>query len=234
MLELGLTPLYDGPKVQVAIDERYMKDALPIAEAAYRGGADIIEAGTPLIKSEGLRVVKEFRKLCPNATIVADLKTFDTGWLETELAAENGADIVTVMGATDDYTIKDAVGAARKYGLKVMVDLMNLKDPISRAIEVEKLGVDIVCLHVGISAQIREREVDQKIAIVENLVKSVNIPVAVAGGIKLEVVPLLVKAGAKIIIVGGAITKSANPEEATRRFVTTVRKLWSEYKQKSK
>jgi aldehyde:ferredoxin oxidoreductase len=232
VLELGLTPLYDGPKIQVAIDERYMKDALPIAEAAYRGGADIIEAGTPLIKSEGLRVIKEFRKLCPNATIVADLKTFDTGWLETELAAENGADIVTVMGATDDYTIKDAVGAARKYGLKVMVDLMNLKDPISRAIEVEKLGVDVVCLHVGISAQIREREVDQKIAMVESLVKSVNIPVAVAGGIKLEVVPLLVKAGAKIIIVGGAITKSANPEEATRRFVTTVRKLWDEYKQK--
>ena len=109
---------------------------------------------------------------------------------------------------------------------------MTIEYGLKLASELAKLGVDIVCLHVGISAQIREREVDQKIAMVESLVKSVNIPVAVAGGIKLEVVPLLVKAGAKIIIVGGAITKSANPEEATRRFVTTVRKLWNEYKQK--
>lgn len=228
--QLGLKPLYEGPKLQVAIDERYLKDAIPIAEGSYRGGADIIEAGTPLIKSEGLRAVKELRRLCPNATIIADLKTFDTGWLETELAVENGADIVTVMGATDDYTIKDAVGAARKYGVKVMVDLMNLKDPLARAIEVEKLGVDIVCMHVGISMQTREREVDQKIALVENLVKSVKIPVAVAGGIKLEVVPQMVKAGAMDLIVGGAITKSANPEEATKRFVDLIRKTWKAVK----
>jgi aldehyde:ferredoxin oxidoreductase len=224
--QLGLKPLYEGPKLQVAIDERYLKDALPIAEAAYKGGADIIEAGTPLVKSEGLRVVKEFKKVCPNASVLADLKTFDTGWLETELAVENGADIVTVMGATDDYTIKDAVGAARKFGVKVMVDLMNLKDPLARAIEVEKLGVDIVCMHVGISAQSREREVDQKIALVENLVKSVKIPVGVAGGIKLEVTAPMVKAGAGLLVVGGAITKSANPEEATKRFIDLIRTTW--------
>jgi aldehyde:ferredoxin oxidoreductase len=224
--KLGLKPLYEGPKLQVAIDERYLKDALPIAEGAYRGGAEIIEAGTPLVKSEGLRVVKEFRRVCPNASILADLKTFDTGWLETELAVENGADIVTVMGATDDYTIKDAVGAARKYGVKVMVDLMNLKDPLARAIEVEKLGVDIVCMHVGISAQAREREIDQKVALVENLVKSVKVTVAVAGGIKLEVIPQMVRAGASQLIVGGAITKSASPEEATKRFVDLIRTTW--------
>lgn len=228
--QLGLNPLYEGPRLQVAIDERYMKDALPIAEASYRGGADIIEAGTPLIKSEGLKIVRELRKVCPNATILADLKTFDTGWLETELAVENGADIVTVMGATDDYTIKDAVGAARKYGVKVMVDLMNLKDPLTRAVEVEKLGVDIVCMHVGISAQSREREVDQKVALVQGLVSSLKVPVAVAGGIKLEVAPQMVRAGAGVLIVGGAISKSANPEEATKRFVDLIRSTWKEGK----
>jgi len=229
--QLGLKPLYEGPKLQVAIDERYLKDALPIAEASYRGGAEIIEAGTPLIKSEGLKAVKELHRVCPNASVLADLKTFDTGWLETELAVENGADIVTVMGATDDYTIKDAVGAARKYGVKVMVDLMNLKDPLTRGIEAEKLGVDIVCMHVGISAQAREREIDQKMALVESLTNSIKVPVAVAGGIKLEVVPQMVKAGAKVLIVGGAITKSANPEEATKRFIELIRSTWSSTKQ---
>jgi len=228
--QLGLKPLYDGPKLQVAIDERYLKDALPIAERAYKGGADIIEAGTPLIKSEGLRVVKELRRVCPNAILVADLKTFDTGCLETELAVEAGADIVTVMGATDNYTIEEAVGAGRKYGIKVEVDLMNLKDPITRAVEVEKLGVDYVCFHVGISAQTRERSVEQKIALVEQVTHAVKIPVAVAGGIKLEVVPQMVNAGAGILIVGGAITKSANPEEATKRFVDLIRSTWANKK----
>lgn len=230
VLQLGLKPVYEGPQLQVAIDERYLKDAIPIAEKAYRGGAEIIEAGTPLIKSEGLNAVRSLRKACPNATILADLKTFDTGWLETELAVEAGADIVTVMGATDDYTISDAVGAARKYNVKVMVDLMNLKDPLSRALEVEKLGVDMVCMHVGISAQSREREVDQKVALVQNLARSLKIPVSVAGGIKLEVVPQMVKAGARVLVVGGAITKSANPEEATKRFVEAIRSTWAAMK----
>jgi 3-hexulose-6-phosphate synthase len=224
--QLGLKPLYEGPQLQVAIDERYLKDAIPIAEKAYKGGADIIEAGTPLIKSEGLNAVRQLRKTCPNATVLADLKTFDTGWLETELAVEAGADIVTVMGATDDYTIKDAVGAARKYNVKVMVDLMNLKDPLARAIEVEKLGVDMVCMHVGISSQTREREVDQKIVLVQNLVNSLKIPVSVAGGIKIEVTAQMVKVGAGVLVVGGAITKSANPEEATKRFVDLIRSTW--------
>ncbi|MEM4576903.1 MAG: 3-hexulose-6-phosphate synthase [Candidatus Nezhaarchaeales archaeon] len=228
--QLGLEPLYTGPKLQVAIDERYMKDGLSIAEACYRGGAEIIEVGTPLIKSAGLEAVKEFRRRFPYATIVADLKTFDTGWLEVELAAEAGADVVTVLGATDDYTIKDAVGAARKYNVKIMCDLINVQDPLARAKEVEKLGCDIICVHMGISTQMRERDVTRKIKLVEEVVNSVKVPVAVAGGVRLEHIRELVKSGCKIIIVGSAITRSSNPEEATRRFVEAMREAYASFK----
>ncbi|MEM0320715.1 MAG: 3-hexulose-6-phosphate synthase, partial [Candidatus Nezhaarchaeales archaeon] len=228
--QLGLEPLYKGPKLQVAIDERYLKDGLSIAEACYRGGAEILEVGTPLIKSAGLEAVKEFRRRFPYATIVADLKTFDTGWLEVELAAEAGADIVTVLGATDDYTIKDAVGAARKYNVKIMCDLINVPDPLSRAKEVEKLGCDIICVHMGISMQMRERDVTKKMVLLEEIVNSVKVPVAVAGGVRLEHIDELVKRGCKIIIVGSAITRSSNPEEATRRFIATIEKAFASLK----
>jgi len=221
--QLGLEPLYTGPKLQVAIDERYLKDGLSIAEACYRGGAEILEVGTPLIKSAGLEAVREFRRRFPYATIVADLKTFDTGWLEVELAAESGADVVTVLGATDDYTIKDAVGAARKYNVKIMCDLINVPDPLTRAKEVERLGCDIICVHMGISVQMRERDVTKKMAMLKEIVKSVKVPVAVAGGVRLEHVDDLVRCGCKIIIVGSAITRSSSPEEATRRFIATIR-----------
>ncbi|MDI9619783.1 MAG: aldehyde ferredoxin oxidoreductase C-terminal domain-containing protein [Candidatus Nezhaarchaeota archaeon] len=228
--QLGLEPIYAGPKLQVAIDERYLKDGLNIADSCYRGGAEILEVGTPLIKSAGLEAVREFRRRFPNAMIVADLKTFDTGWLEVELAAEAGADIVTVLGATDDYTIRDAVGAARKYNVKLMCDLINVPDPLARAKEVERLGCNIVCVHMGISAQMRERDVSKKIQLVAEIARSIKVPVAVAGGVRLEHVNSLVEAGCGIIIVGSAITRASNPEEAARRFTSAIREAYKKLK----
>ncbi|MEM4699441.1 MAG: 3-hexulose-6-phosphate synthase [Candidatus Nezhaarchaeales archaeon] len=234
LASLGLPSPYVGPRLQVAIDERYLSDALRIAERVYRGGAQMIEVGTPLIKSEGLRAVREFRKRFPGSTIVADLKTMDTGWLEVELAAESGADVVCVLGASDDYTIRDAVGAARKYGLKVMCDLINVPDPVKRAREVEKLGVDYVCVHTGISAQMREREVDQRMEEIKRVVSALSIPVAVAGGVRLEMVPKLVEAGCGIIIVGGAITKASDPEQATKNMLRALEEAWRRLKRRSR
>jgi 3-hexulose-6-phosphate synthase/6-phospho-3-hexuloisomerase len=41
------------PVLQVALDLMHRKRAMEIAKEAVAGGADWIEAGTPLIKSEG-------------------------------------------------------------------------------------------------------------------------------------------------------------------------------------
>src|SRR3989449_3706667 len=76
------------PKVQVALDLIHLKDALRIAKAANRAGVEWIEAGTPLIKSEGMRSVKELKRALPNAVVVADMKTLDAGAIETEIAFE--------------------------------------------------------------------------------------------------------------------------------------------------
>ncbi|RLI21779.1 hypothetical protein DRO47_03420, partial [Candidatus Bathyarchaeota archaeon] len=48
----------------------------------------------------------------------------------------------------------------------------------------------------------------------KKIVESVDIPVAVAGGIRADTAAKVVKAGAKIIIVGGAITRASDPKEA--------------------
>ena len=141
------------PVLQVALDHMHLKRALLAAKEAVEGGADWLEAGTPLIKSEGMEVVRELKKSFPGRTIVADLKTMDTGAFEVEIAAKAGADVVTVMGVTDDATILEAVKAARRYGAKVMVDLMRVSDKAARAKELEKLGVDYLNLHVSIDEQ---------------------------------------------------------------------------------
>src|SRR5207247_6239119 len=86
-----------------------------------------------------------------------ELKRMDTRAFEVEIAAKAGADVVTVMGVSDDATIVEAVKAARRYGAKIMVDLMRVPDKAARAKELEKLGVDYLNMHVSIDEQMVAR-----------------------------------------------------------------------------
>ena len=81
------------PILQLALDFVDLKRALKSAQAGIAGGVDWLEAGTPLIKSEGLHAVRELRKLFPDSTIVADMKIMDAGRTEVETAAKAGANI---------------------------------------------------------------------------------------------------------------------------------------------
>jgi 3-hexulose-6-phosphate synthase/6-phospho-3-hexuloisomerase len=199
--------------LQVALDLVNEHRALAIAKASVKGGADWLEAGTPLIKSEGLDIVRKLNETFPKKTIVADMKTMDTGALETEIAAKAGADIVCILAASDDSTIIDALKSARKYGVKIMADLIGVKDKVIRAKQMEKIGVDYLCIHVGIDQQMKgEKPTD----ILSTIVKNTSTPVAAAGGINSETAASIVKAGASIIIVGGAITKAKDVVKATQ------------------
>ncbi|MGI6471840.1 MAG: 3-hexulose-6-phosphate synthase [Candidatus Methanomethylophilaceae archaeon] len=192
--------------LQVALDIMQISRMLPIARDAVEGGADWIEAGTPLIKSGGADAIRLLRKEFPDRKIVADMKTMDVGAFEVEIASKAGADIVTVMGLADDSTISEAVAAGRKYGTEIMIDMINVPDKVKRSEEVSELGVSYICLHMGIDTQMRGEAPPLKI--LEEVVKNVEIPVAVAGGITAETAGDYVKSGASVIIVGGGILKS--------------------------
>ena len=65
--------------LQLALDFVDMHRAVQVAELAVPAGVDWVEAGTPLIKSEGLDAVRELRRLFPGKVIVADMKIMDAG-----------------------------------------------------------------------------------------------------------------------------------------------------------
>jgi 3-hexulose-6-phosphate synthase/6-phospho-3-hexuloisomerase len=205
----------ERPVLQVALDFENLSRAILSAREAVEGGADWVEAGTPLIKSEGLDAVRELKKAFPAQRIVADMKVMDTGAFEVEIAAKAGADIVTILGAADDDTIAEAVRGGELYGAEIIVDLLGVSDPLARTRRAAELGAAGVCWHVGIDMQMQNRT---PFDVLEELAKASSIPVAVAGGLNSESVARAVRAGARILVVGGAITKSANVTEATRRI----------------
>ncbi len=184
-----------------------------MAKEAVPGGIDWIEAGTPLIKSEGMEAIRELKHIFPDKKIIADMKTMDTGDFETEMASKAGADIVSILGASDDSTIKEAIKAAKKYNSEIMIDLINVKNKVDRAAEVQKMGAKYVCIHVGIDQQMKGENPLQDI---KDVKEAVNITIATAGGLNSENIPDVVSAGADIVIVGGAITKASNLLEATK------------------
>jgi len=214
------------PVLQVALDFLDLEEAIRVAEASYRGGASWLEAGTPLIKSVGMEAVRRLREMFPSAVVVADLKTMDTGWLEVEMASRAGADVISICALANDNTVREAVRCSKSYGTKIMADLIEVPDPVKRARELEALWVDYVCLHTGIDVQRGDEEdIARRVDVIRRISEAVRIPVAAAGGIRVETVARVVGAGAKIIIVGSAITRADDPESAARAIFEAMQRV---------
>ena len=163
------------PVLQLALDFLNLQRALRVAREALQGGVDWLEAGTPLIKSEGLNSVRELRRLFPRTTIVADMKTMDVGRIETEAAAKAGANIVCVLAQASNSTIEECVKAGKNYGAKIEADLIGISEEniARRAKEVEGLGVDYIGVHLAIDEQMEGKDPFMRLRKVR---KAVRIP----------------------------------------------------------
>ena len=207
-------------RLQVALDFVDMDRALRLAREAVEGGADYIEAGTPLIKSEGLDAIRKLRAEFPQHTIVADLKTMDAGRGEMEIVAKAGANIATVLGVADDGTIRECIEAGRNYGLRVAVDLLRVAEPVQRAKQVAEWGAECAIIHCGIDQQMKGQT---PFELLRRIAQEVDMTLAVAGGLNSETVVDAVESGAEILIVGGAITKAPDAVAATRQIAEAIR-----------
>jgi len=205
--------------LQVALDFVDLKRAIVLAREALKGGADWLEAGTPLIKSEGIDSVRELRKTFPSKTIIADMKIVDAGRAEVETAAKAGANIVTVISSAACSTIRECVEAASNYGAKIMVDFIDSEPEYKKVKEMEKMGVDYIGIHTAIDEQMKGRISFNK---VEELSKMTKLPLAAAGGINSANAKDAVNAGACIIVVGGAVTKAKDAAKAVREIRRAV------------
>ncbi|WP_028551662.1 3-hexulose-6-phosphate synthase [Paenibacillus sp. UNC451MF] len=171
---------------------------------------DIVEIGTPVVINEGLKAVKEIKEAFPHLKVLADLKVMDAAGYEVMKASEAGADIITILGAAEDMTIKGAVEEAKKQGKKILIDMISVKDLAQRAKEVDAFGVDYICVHTGYDLQAVGKNSFEDLLTIKSVVK--NAKTAVAGGIKLSTLPEVIKAQPDLVIVGGGITGEENKQ----------------------
>jgi len=196
-------------KLQLALDGN-LQDSLTILEAVSNL-IDIAEIGTPLIFREGMNAARILRQKFPALTLLADLKIMDAGEEEASIAFEAGSDLVTVMGVTQDSTVRGAVAAAHHFGKEIAADLMQVNDPVRRGQELLHLGCDYLCVHTAYDLQ---KTGQSPLATLKSLRRELGqARLAVAGGINLSTIDAIVALQPDILIIGGAITRASNPLE---------------------
>ncbi|MCV4231867.1 3-hexulose-6-phosphate synthase [Virgibacillus sp. LDC1] len=207
-------------ELQLALDLVNIPEAKQVV-AEVAEFIDIVEIGTPVVINEGLHAVKAIKEAFPHLRVLADLKIMDAGGYEVMKASEAGADIITVLGVSDDSTIKGAVAEALKQGKQVMVDMINVKDIEGRAREIDAFGVDYICVHSGYDHQAEGKNSFEELAAIKRVVKHAK--TAVAGGIKIETLPEVIQANPDLVIVGGGITSQTDKKVAAAQMNQLVK-----------
>ena len=202
------------PIVQISLDLTNIDEALETAAMAVRAGVDWLEAGTPLLLAEGLHGVARLREAFPDIPIVADLKTMDGGYLETEMMAKAGATHVVVMARAHEETIKVVVKAGKDFNVKVMGDNLGCPDMIEGAKRLEALGCDYVIHHIGYDERrgiaAGGGQMPSPLDQLKEIVAAVGVPVQAVGGLSLEQAIKCPAYGAPMVVLGAPLTIDAD------------------------
>src|SRR5262245_50955867 len=151
---------------QISVDVGTLDLGLTVASAALAAGVDIVEMGTPLLKTQGVsNVVPAFRKRFPDALLLADMKTMDGGAGEARNVYAGGGNIVDFLALAGADTAK-SICAVRDEFRRAGPELPRLvfsdimvphQGPASQACEVAlrmvEAGVDAVGVHLQSDAR---------------------------------------------------------------------------------
>ena len=166
-------------KVQVALDFGTIDDAKAILEDIV-DYVDIVEVGA--ISTEfGFAALTELKKAFPGPEYLSDIKIADGGGYFADMAHGYGADYVTVLGCVEDATIISALKAAEKTGIKVVADMLGVRNFYERTKELDAMGMHYISVHTPADLQALNHTPFEHLKIASQLVHQAKL--SVAGGI---------------------------------------------------
>lgn len=213
------------PLLQIALDNTNMVDALKTVSIVGHH-VDIIEAGTILCVSEGIRAVSYLRALFPDKIIACDLKTADAGDILARQAFSFGASWMTVVCAAPLATMLSAKKIADEYKGEIQVELFGgwtMDDAKSWC----QHGIRQAIYHRGRDAQAAGQSWSPKDLDKMKALSDLGLELSVTGGIIAEDLHLFKDINVKVFIAGRAISGADDPVRACAAFKAKINDLWS-------
>lgn len=185
---------------------------------------DVIEVGTLLCLSEGMKAIRDLSSNYNNKTIVGDVRIVRAGGKIAEMVFDAGAHWVTVVSEAPIETIEAAVRVSQRYNGQVQIELGNDWDP-EMARKWRDLGIEQLIYHS--TAEVEEVGgsvwTGQALNQIQEMAK-MGFKVSVTGGIKPEVIPVFAGIPVFAFIAGRAIWKTGFPDQAAFDFQNAIAK----------
>jgi bifunctional enzyme Fae/Hps len=210
--------LWRPPYVQISLDVPDLDRTKRILTQIPRSDRIILEAGTPLIKRYGTKVISDLREIAKDVFIIADLKTLDVGKVEVDLAYDETADAVIAAGLAPVETLDAFIHEAKRLGIYAFVDMLNVEDPLKKLKQLKEFP-DVIILHRGIDQESGRTIGLELIQELRQTFSDRRFLIAVAGGIVPETAREALEKGADIVVVGRYVTQSKDVKRAVRDFL---------------
>ena len=206
---------------QISVDTDNLPLGLSVAEAALAGGVTLVEMGTPLLKTEGVKnVVPAFRERFPKALLLGDMKSMDGAGFEARGVYQGGANIIDFLALSGVASAR-AVCAVRDEFRQADPTIPRLafadillphQGPAATAVEVAlrmlDAGVDGVGLHLQLDARRADPSMmdsgllaDVARAVFERVGEQAS--VQVVGGMSIAQAKDLARSGLKAFVISG-------------------------------
>jgi bifunctional enzyme Fae/Hps len=212
--------------LQIAFNDS-LKSALAILPDIARSDRILIEAGTPLIKREGMQGIRALRQGW-HGQIVADIKTTDGALDEVNMVRAAGATAATVMGSSPVETLSLFIERCNQLGMDSMIDMLGVSDPLDTLRRL-RVPPTVVVLHRGRDEETTRGKVIQY-RHVKRIRSKYDVLISAAGGVDLKEARSAIFNGANIVVVNlvrpdtpwQGIRTDADVGEMARQFLATI------------
>lgn len=216
----------DRPLLQLALDTFDLPSALGPLQKAHQH-IDVIEVGTILCLSEGMRAVRIIRSLFPDKIILADVRIAEAGSIISKMAFEAGANWVSVVSGATMTTAEVVQKEAEKHGGEVQIELI---DGWSWAMarQWRAIGIQQVITHRSRDAEAKGELTwsERDFAEISELA-AMGFKVTVTGGVKPADIPRFAGVPVYIFIAGRAIRGADDPAAAAKKFQDVIKQTFS-------
>lgn len=214
------------PYLQIALDNTSLEDAFHTLRNGLGNEVDIIECGTLLIITEGLKAVRVVRNAYPDKIIVADAQLSVAHFGPVVL--ETGANFVTMFSPSRNEIKKSIQDYALDHNQEVQIELYgdygaswNFDD-----LKVWK-EIGIKQIIYGRPSSASGPWTKEDVSFVKELC-DMGFEVTATGGITYEDLDILAGLPLYAIICGRSIRNAENPAMEARRIKNRIKELWND------